>query len=61
MFAVVVPAEGAAPTSAALIEHCHGKIGDFKIPRAVAFVEQIPKSALGKILKTELRRTYGGA
>ena len=61
VFAVVVPAEGAAPTSEALIEHCHGKIGDFKIPRAVAIVEQMPKSALGKILKTELRRTYGGA
>jgi len=41
-----------------MIAHCRGKIGGFKIPRRFVFLDELPKSAMGKILKTELRRTY---
>lgn len=61
LFAVVVPASGTAPTTDELIAHCRGRIGGFKIPRRMAFVAALPKSAMGKVLKHELRRQYGGA
>lgn len=34
--------------------------GGYKIPRRIRFVEALPKSALGKVLKTELRKRYAG-
>lgn len=61
VFAVIVPAAGHALTPDEIIAHCRQHIGGYKIPRRMAFVDALPKSALGKILKTELRKTYGGA
>ncbi|MFQ5534328.1 MAG: class I adenylate-forming enzyme family protein [Sphingomonadales bacterium] len=58
LFAVIVPAPGTTLTEEEIIEHCRGRIGGYKIPRRMAFVKELPKSALGKILKTELRRIY---
>ena len=60
LFAVIVPAPGAALDAEGMIAHCRDRIGGYKIPRRMAFVDEMPKSAMGKILKTELRRTYGG-
>src|SRR5690606_11877399 len=60
LLAAVVVAPGQTLTQEELIEHCRGKIGGYKSPRRVAFLDALPKSAMGKILKTELRRTYGG-
>jgi long-chain acyl-CoA synthetase len=61
LFAVIVTAGGATPGEDEIIAHCRGKIGGYKIPRRMAFVDQLPKSALGKILKADLRRAYGGS
>lgn len=58
VFAVIVPAPGCALDQEAIIEHCRHYIGGYKIPRRMAFVEALPKSPMGKILKTELRRIY---
>ena len=41
-----------------IIEFCRGKIGGYKIPKEIHVVESLPKSALGKVLKTELRSNY---
>ena len=60
LLAAVVPAPGETLTAEELIEHCRGKIGGYKIPRRIAILEALPKSAMGKILKTELRRSYSG-
>ncbi|MGE4013636.1 MAG: class I adenylate-forming enzyme family protein, partial [Alphaproteobacteria bacterium] len=60
LFAAVVVAPGKTLTAEELIAHCRGKIGGYKIPRRYAFLAAMPKSAMGKILKTELRRSYGG-
>ena len=60
LFAVIVPAPGAALDAEEMIAHCRERIGGYKIPRRMAFVDAMPKSAMGKILKTELRRIYGG-
>jgi acyl-CoA synthetase (AMP-forming)/AMP-acid ligase II len=35
-----------------------GKLGGFKIPRSVDFIEAIPRNASGKITKNPLREKY---
>ena len=59
LFAVIVPMTGEPPDEIDLIQHCRGVIGGYKIPRRIAFAEELPKSATGKVLKGELRRRYG--
>lgn len=45
--------EEAAATQ--IIEHCGANLADFKVPRAVYFVEEFPTAELGKISKKDLR------
>jgi acyl-CoA synthetase (AMP-forming)/AMP-acid ligase II len=45
-----------AATAEALDEFCKARIGGYKRPRRYIFVEELPKSATGKILKAELRQ-----
>lgn len=45
-------------TAEEIIEHCRGKIGDFKLPKSVDFVTALPKGGTGKILKNVLREKY---
>jgi long-chain acyl-CoA synthetase len=37
-----------------IVDFCRGRLSDFKIPRLVQFVQEIPRSATGKILRKEL-------
>jgi long-chain acyl-CoA synthetase len=37
-----------------LVEHCRPLIADFKIPSRIEFRDELPKSATGKILRSEL-------
>jgi acyl-CoA synthetase (AMP-forming)/AMP-acid ligase II len=59
-WAVVVLTEGAGSLSLAeLIEFCREqKLANQKIPERLEVVDQLPRNALGKILKRELRSTY---
>jgi acyl-CoA synthetase (AMP-forming)/AMP-acid ligase II len=57
--AAIVPAPGAPPTVDEIIAHCRNHIGGYKIPRRIVFVEALPKTAVGKVQKSELRRLYG--
>jgi long-chain acyl-CoA synthetase len=59
LVAVIVPVAGRALDEDAMIAHCRARIGGYKIPRQWRFVRELPKSAMGKILKTELRREFG--
>lgn len=59
LLAAIVPASGQTLTAEELIAHCRGRIGGYKIPRRYVSLEELPKSAMDKILKTELRRIYG--
>ena len=56
--ALVVPRPGTRPDPAALIAFCRAEIGAIKSPRSVEFVDTIPRNALGKVLKKELRQRY---
>jgi long-chain acyl-CoA synthetase len=53
--AFVVRRAGSNLTGQAVIDFCEGRISRIKIPREVAFIEQIPRNASGKVLKTALR------
>ncbi|MFN0124583.1 MAG: GNAT family N-acetyltransferase [Blastocatellia bacterium] len=46
---------GQQVTSADLMDFCRASLADFKIPRFIAFVDQLPRSSTGKILKRVLR------
>ena len=48
--------DGAAADAAALDAFCKPRIGGYKRPRRYVFIDALPKSAAGKILKAELRR-----
>ena len=39
----------------AIIEHCKKHLATFKVPRTVKFMDALPKSAVGKILRRKLR------
>jgi long-chain acyl-CoA synthetase len=52
--AFVVLKSGAQATSGELIDHCKKLLAPFKVPRDVAFREQLPKSLVGKILRRVL-------
>ena len=58
LFAVIVPAAGYSLSAEEIISHCRKHIGGYKIPRKIVFVDSLPRSAMGKVLKQDLRRTY---
>ena len=55
--AVVVSGED-APTEAEIIDHAQENLAKFKVPQSVAFVDELPRNAAGKVLKRELRRKF---
>jgi len=57
--AVVVLKKGEKATSEEIIEHCRSKLAGFKRPRSVVFIEALPRSAMGKVLRKKLREQYG--
>ncbi|HEY4277412.1 MAG TPA: AMP-binding protein [Conexibacter sp.] len=59
--AVVVPVTPGALTEADLIEHCRTRLSKFKVPTVVAFVDELPKTSIGKVRKDELRRALVNA
>ena len=57
--AFVVPARGVEPseqTAEALVQHCIDSMAAYKRPRWIEFVEELPKTATGKIQRFRLRR-----
>ncbi len=56
--AVIVAKPGAAPAADDIIAHCKALIAGYKCPRSIAFVDQLPLSGAGKILKNKLREPF---
>ena len=54
----VVLRPGARVTAEELIQHAAGIVARFKRPRLIEFVERLPPSATGKILKEVLRTPH---
>lgn len=56
--ALVVLRPGYEVTEQELIEHCRTKLARFKVPKSIEFVDSLPKTPVGKILKNALREKY---
>jgi long-chain acyl-CoA synthetase len=54
-FVVLKPDETA--TESEIIDYCKENLAKYKVPKYVEFVDDLPKSAIGKILRKELKRT----
>jgi acyl-coenzyme A synthetase/AMP-(fatty) acid ligase len=62
--ACVVLEPGVEPTEALREElqaYCRERLSSFKRPAFVAFVSEMPRNPMGKVLKTDLRKEHGGA
>lgn len=57
--AVVVCKPGEQLSEQEVIDYCKSHLASYKKPRSVDFVESLPRSALGKVLKRVLREQYG--
>jgi malonyl-CoA/methylmalonyl-CoA synthetase len=55
----IVTRPGAQVTEAGVIAHVKGKLANYKVPKRVVFVSELPRNAMGKVLKAELRKSYG--
>ncbi len=55
MVKIFVVKKSASLTEEALIRHCRENLTAYKIPRAIVFLGELPKSNVGKILRRELR------
>ncbi len=56
---VLKPGESAAPEE--LMEYCRANLAGYKRPRCVVFCEELPRNAMGKVLRRVLREQYARA
>ncbi|HEX7723446.1 MAG TPA: long-chain fatty acid--CoA ligase [Pyrinomonadaceae bacterium] len=56
--AFIVLKEGSEANEAELIAHCQSQLADYKCPKSIRIVDDIPKGPTGKLLKRELATIY---
>ena len=56
--AVVSLRPGATASEEELIEYCRERIADYKKPRSVDFMDELPRNPAGKLLKRNIREAY---
>jgi fatty-acyl-CoA synthase len=59
--ALVVLKPGATTTAVELIDFCRSVLSHYKCPHSIDFLEALPKTGSGKLLKRELRQKYWAA
>ena len=57
--AVVALKKGEAAEPSEIIGFCRGQMAGYKIPRSVVFVDELPRSPVGKMLRQQVRDLYG--
>jgi fatty-acyl-CoA synthase len=57
-YAFVIPKTGTDLKSEDLISFCEGQLARYKWPKKILFARDFPRTALGKVRKTELRKQY---
>ena len=53
--AYIVPKTGAEPNADDIIAYCREHLAAYKVPRAVQFVDDLPKTSTGKVMRRELQ------
>jgi len=53
---VVVLNEGRSVTGEELIRFCRERLAPYKTPKSIAFRDELPCNAMGKVQKAELRK-----
>ncbi|SLM28537.1 FadD2 [Desulfamplus magnetovallimortis] len=56
--AVIKLKSGKTVTEDEMLNHCKANLSSFKIPKKFFFVNELPKTPTGKILKRDMRETY---
>ncbi|MEL6449777.1 MAG: long-chain fatty acid--CoA ligase [Pseudomonadota bacterium] len=56
---IAVPAEGQSPTEAEVLSIFDDKIAKWQVPDRVVFTDALPRNATGKVLKRDLRDSFG--
>jgi len=56
--AVVVGKHGTALASTALVDTLKDRIANYKVPKRVFVIEQLPRNTMGKVQKNVLRERY---
>ena len=56
--AFVTLKEGRTATAEEIVAHCRARLADFKCPKTVRFLAEMPKGPTGKVLKRELARLH---
>ena len=59
--AFIVLRVGTEATEEELVSYCRAHLADFKCPKTIRFVADIPKGPTGKLLKRELGKLLGGS
>jgi acyl-CoA synthetase (AMP-forming)/AMP-acid ligase II len=57
--AIVVPAKGVKIDPPALTAYVKERLASYKAPQYYAVVQELPRNPMGKVLKTELRKSHG--
>jgi acyl-CoA synthetase (AMP-forming)/AMP-acid ligase II len=57
--AVVVRKPGETVTQEEIIDFCKANLASYKKPKSVDFIDALPRNAMGKVLKRDLREKYG--
>ncbi len=57
--AVVVRKPGETVTQEEIIDFCKAHLASYKKPKSVDFIDALPRNAMGKVLKRDLREKYG--
>ena len=50
-----MPQEGTTVTQEEIIAFCRDRLAKYKVPRKVAFIKELPKTPVGKVLRRVLR------
>ena len=57
--AVVIPESGATLEASVLIAAVREQLANFKCPKTIHFLPELPRNAMGKVQKNELRKQFG--
>jgi len=58
--AVVVPEQGSQLNESDIISLARQQLADFKVPKRVVFIDELPRNSMSKVQKKVLRDTYKG-